>query len=166
MVFPIFQNLKYDSCMGVSTRSKRSTAAEAWRLLLATAMSHFGRTASITQELGLTPGHVKALLALDPEEPQTMGALAQSFGCDASTITWMVDRLEERDLVERRGSKNDRRVKTVALTPAGLRTKRKLEARLYEPPEEFLALDRETLDSLHRVLASRVANKETPSGRG
>ncbi len=101
-------------------------------------------------------GHVKALLALDPDEPQAMGTLAQNFACDASTMTWLVDRLEEKGLVERRGLKNDRRVKTVALTPEGVKTKEELESRMYEPPEFILDLDRDVLESLHEVLGSLV----------
>ncbi|MDQ3662208.1 MAG: MarR family transcriptional regulator, partial [Actinomycetota bacterium] len=106
----------------------------------------------IAQDLGLTPGHVKALLALDPDQPQTMGSLAQSFACDASTMTWLVDRLEERGLVERGGLKGDRRVKTVALTPQGVRTKLELEQRLYEPPRMMLCLGRAELEAMHDVL--------------
>jgi DNA-binding MarR family transcriptional regulator len=142
-----------------STRAP-DTATEVWRLLLTCAMSQFGRTASIAQGLGLTPGHVKALLVLDPDEPQAMGTLAQNFACDASTMTWLVDRLEEKGLVERKGLKNDRRVKTVVLTPEGVKTKEELEARMYEPPEFILDLDLELLESLHKVLGSLVAAKQ------
>ncbi|MDQ3767684.1 MAG: MarR family transcriptional regulator, partial [Actinomycetota bacterium] len=106
----------------------------------------------IAQDLGLTPGHVKALLALDPDQPQTMGSLAQSFACDASTMTWLVDRLEERGLVKRGGLESDRRVKTVALTPQGVRTKLELEERLYEPPRMMLGLGRVELEAMHDVL--------------
>jgi DNA-binding MarR family transcriptional regulator len=130
----------------------KATAAEVWKLLLSCAMSRFGRTASIAQDLGLTPGHVKALLILDPDEPQTMGAMAQSFSCDASTMTWLIDRLEERGLVERRNSPNDRRVKTVALTERGVEMKSELEARMYEPPDAIESLDADVLATLRRVL--------------
>nr|MBA2600867.1 MarR family transcriptional regulator [Actinomycetota bacterium] len=142
------------------TRSQ-VTAAEVWRLLLTCAMSQFGRTASLAQELGLTPGHAKALLALDPDEPQAMGTLAQDFACDASTITWLVDRLEERGLVERKGLKDDRRVKTIALTPEGVKAKHSLEARMYEPPEFISDLDGDVLESLHKVLGGLVAAAKT-----
>jgi DNA-binding MarR family transcriptional regulator len=135
-----------------SPATTHATAAEVWKLLLGCAMSRFGRTASIAHDLGLTPGHVKALLILDPDEPQTMGALAQSFSCDASTMTWLVDRLEERGLVERRSSPIDRRVKTVALTERGLETKKELEAKMYEPPDAISSLDPDVLATLQRVL--------------
>ncbi len=132
--------------------SDGSVAAEVWRLLLKVAMKQFGIAAGIAQDLGLTPGHVKALLALDPDQPQTMGSLAHSFSCDASTMTWLVDRLEERGLVERGGLKGDRRVKTVALTPEGVRTKSELEERLYEPPRMMLGLGQGELEAVHKVL--------------
>lgn len=132
--------------------SDRAMAEEAWRLLLKVAMNQFGRIAGIAQDLGLTPGHVKALLALDPDQPQTMGSLAQSFSCDASTMTWLVDRLEERGLVERGGLKGDRRVKTVALTRDGMRTKSELEERLYEPPRMMLGLGQGELETIRNVL--------------
>jgi DNA-binding MarR family transcriptional regulator len=132
----------------VMARTKRSTAAGVWRLLLDCSMHQFGRTSQMLQELGLTPGHMKALLALDPDEPKPMGALAQQFACDASTMTWIVDRLEERGLVERRGLPTDRRVKTIALTELGRETKAALEERLYDPPPELAALDRHVLDAL------------------
>ena len=67
-------------------------------------------------------------------------------------ITWMVDRLEEKGLVERRTLPTDRRVKTIALTPLGEKTKAELIERLYEPPEDLIALPREDLEALRHVL--------------
>jgi DNA-binding MarR family transcriptional regulator len=150
--------------MSVRSRSKQAAVDEVWRLLLQCALSQFGRTAGILQQLGLTPGHMKALLMLDPDEPRPMGFLAQRFQCDASTMTWLVDRLEERGLVERRGLQSDRRVKTVALTPLGVQTKSDLERRLYDPPKELLALDRNTLEELREVLRKLAAESGPPTG--
>jgi DNA-binding MarR family transcriptional regulator len=132
--------------------SKQASAAEVWRLLLRCAMSQFGRSSEIVQRFGLTPGHTKALLMIDPDQPLPMGNLAQLFSCDASTVTWLVDRLEERGLVERRGLASDRRVKTVALTPLGIKTKKALEEELYQPPEELLALSHSALEELRHTL--------------
>src|SRR5437868_2689126 len=97
--------------------AKKEVAAETWRLMLECSMTQFGRSSGILQRLGLTPGHMKLLLHLDDQGGRAMGTLAQSFRCDASTMTWLVDRLEERGLVERRVLPGDRRVKAVALTP-------------------------------------------------
>jgi DNA-binding MarR family transcriptional regulator len=122
-------------------------------------MNQFGRSSEIVQRLGLTPGHTRALLMLEPDEPLPMGNLAQQFSCDASTVTWLVDRLEARGLVERRGLASDRRVKTVALTPMGVKTKKELEHALYKPPAELIALDDAVLDELHRALTA-MAGKD------
>ena len=81
-----------------------------------------------------------------------MRALATAWQCDASNATWIVDRLEKLGLAERNTVPHDRRVKLVALTPAGQKLKAELTAEFYAPPEQLLQLDRETLDQLRRAL--------------
>jgi DNA-binding MarR family transcriptional regulator len=107
---------------------------------------------AILRDLGLTPGHMKALSLLDPDQPKPMRAMADSLACDASMVTWLVDRLEERGLVERRASPSDRRVKTLVLTPLGIRTRERLAEALYAPPAELLHLDLASLESLRDEL--------------
>jgi DNA-binding MarR family transcriptional regulator len=132
--------------------AKKKTAADVWRLMIETAMAQFGQASGMLQSLGLTPGHMKLLMHIDEGEGPSMGSLAQSFRCDASTMTWLVDRLEERGLVERRMLPTDRRVKAVALTPLGIKTKAELLEQFYEPPAELCSLDRLTLEVLREVL--------------
>src|SRR5438270_5841241 len=138
------------SVVGTSaSEAKKAVAAEAWRVMLECALAQFGgRAAEILHPLGLTPGHLKLLMMLDRRDGRAMGSLAQTFRCDASTMTWLVDRLEERGLVERRMLASDRRVKAVALTPRGAATKRALERRLFEPPVELLTRDRAALEGV------------------
>jgi DNA-binding MarR family transcriptional regulator len=107
---------------------------------------------------------MKLLMQLEQDGGRAMGSLAQSFQCDASTMTWLVDRLEERGLVERRMLPADRRVKAVALTPLGAKTKEELLERLYEPPQALLALDRAALEGLRGALAKiRSSTPSTPT---
>ena len=87
-----------------------------------------------------------------------MRTLARAWVCDASNVTWMVDRLESRGLVERRILPSDRRVKMVALTPLGASTKAELFTRLHRPPDDFLALDRATVQALRDALARLPAS--------
>lgn len=134
-------------------QGKKGVATDVWRLMLECSMAQFGRASGILQRLGLTPGHMKLLMQLDEGDGRAMGSLAQTFQCDASTMTWLVDRLEERGLVERRMLPTDRRVKAVALTPLGAETKAELMERLYEPPGALLALDRSSLEGLRGALA-------------
>jgi len=141
---------------------KKAVAAEVWRLMVDTAMAQFGQASAILQPLGLTPGHMKLLMQIDEGEGRPMGSLAQTFRCDASTMTWLVDRLEERGLVERRMLPSDRRVKAVALTPLGAKTKDDLLEQFYEPPAELVALDRDSLEGLREPRAKIRSSSSTP----
>jgi DNA-binding MarR family transcriptional regulator len=66
-------------------------------------------------ELSPPQAHTLKLLS----EPQPMRWLADAQGCDASNITGIADRLEERGLIERQADPNDRRVKILAVTRTG-----------------------------------------------
>src|SRR4029450_8645977 len=121
-------------------------------------MGQRNRFLRILQDSGLTPGDLRALFALDQETPRPMRTLARAWACDASNVTWIVDRLESRGLVERRTPPSDRRVKTVALTPLGASTKAELFTRLHEPPADFLALDPATLQALRDARAEPPAS--------
>jgi DNA-binding MarR family transcriptional regulator len=134
-------------------RTKRDLAAESWRQMVDLMWTRQSRRFEILRDQGLTPGHLKALLAMRGEEPRPMGALADALECDASMATWLVDRLEERGLVERRPHATDRRVRTIVLTDRGLAAREMFLSRLYEPPEELLAADRRTLEALRDALA-------------
>jgi DNA-binding MarR family transcriptional regulator len=74
--------------------------------------------------------------------------------CDNSNITGIVDRLEERGLVERGAAEGDRRVKLVALTQAGREIHDELARRRAEPPAELAALSDADLRKLRQILAS------------
>jgi DNA-binding MarR family transcriptional regulator len=138
-------------------------AHEAWRLVAQLFFSRANHAAEIASSVGLTPGHMKALLTIEPHQPKPMGALADSLHCDASNITWLVDRLEERGYVERRADPADRRVRTVVLTSEGERVRERIEARLYEPPPQFAALDPQELDALLRILRKVAPATEPPA---
>jgi MarR family transcriptional regulator, organic hydroperoxide resistance regulator len=73
---------------------------------------------------------VQALALRELEEPLSMRELADRLNCDASNVTGIVDRLEERDLVERQIVPGDRRVKRLVLTDAGQELRRAHHKRL------------------------------------
>ena len=68
----------------------------------------------------LTPPQAITLRKL-LDSPLPMGAVAEVLSCDASTLTGIADRLEERRLIERQVDPTDRRVKLLALTDDGRR---------------------------------------------
>lgn len=67
----------------------------------------------------LTPGEFGALEALHHRGPLLLGELQAKILVSSGGITYLVDRLVERGLVERRPSPEDRRASYAALTPAG-----------------------------------------------
>ena len=149
-----------------SATSKRALAAEVWKLMADFATANFRQStrAQLMEELGLTPAHYRALSILDPEEPRPMRALASTLCCDASMATWLVDRLEERGLAERRTPPNDRRVKTVVLTPLGIATRGRLRESFYDPPAALMDLDVSSLESLRNELRKLPAPPQGPGG--
>ncbi|HSO96291.1 MAG TPA: MarR family transcriptional regulator [Acidimicrobiia bacterium] len=132
--------------------TKAELAREVWQQLVGYFFAHRESHLHAAHELGLTPGHMKTLFELDAEGGRSMGDLAVLLACDASNVTWLVDRLEERGLVERRPHPRDRRVKSVVLTPEGAKTKALLVERLLTPPEDLVGLERTDLDTLRSAL--------------
>ncbi|MEN3307139.1 MAG: hypothetical protein V7603_3341 [Micromonosporaceae bacterium] len=123
-------------------------AAEVWRALYDLFRAQFERHLQSGAEIGLTPGDLKGLLWLAPGEPVSMRALADQWGSDASTMTWLVDRLEQRGFVARRPHATDRRVRVVLLTEQGERARADLLDQLYRPPPAFTHLSRAQLRAL------------------
>lgn len=137
------------------TSTKRSLAAEAWKPLARFFFETAKHRQRVFQGQGLTPNDARALFGLERGQGRSMRELANEWLCDASNATWIVDRLEERGLVERRTISTDRRVKLVVLTPRGERTRQRMVRTLFEPPPELLELDREDLEAL-RHAASKL----------
>jgi len=135
----------YTESMASSARTKQAIAGDVWEQLLRVTRLQRDRLMRIAAELELSPGDMRTLLTLDDPDGRPMGELARTWHCDASYVTAMVDRLEQRGLVERRTAQPDRRVKQAALTPAGARMRAAVLARLHELPPALLGLDRKTL---------------------
>jgi DNA-binding MarR family transcriptional regulator len=140
-------------------RTKESLARDAWKLLFDFFISTRWHRDAVLERLGLTPNDSKALHSLDPEIGRSMRALAADWATDASTVTWVVDRLEQKGLVERRTPSEDRRVKLVVLTARGAEVRDEILREFHEPPGEIARLGTKDLESLVAVL-EKVAPKE------
>jgi DNA-binding MarR family transcriptional regulator len=107
-------------------------------------------------ELDLTVSLSDALWQLDPAlGPLSRRALAERLHCDPSNVTFIVDRLEERRLVSRSRAGSDRRVKALALTPAGVQVRNRLIATIAESSmfsELTSAQQRQMADLLQRCV--------------
>jgi DNA-binding MarR family transcriptional regulator len=117
-------------------------------------MAEKPRFMAIAAEFDLWPPQIMALQRLEPGRPIAMSELASLLGCDNSNVTGIVDRLEDRGLVERRSADHDRRLKMVHVTDAGMDLRRRLMARLYDQaPRPLAALSPEDQRTLRDLLA-------------
>lgn len=69
--------------------------------------------------VGLTMGQFSTLAALARPDPVALTVLAEQLGMDRTTLTRDLAPLERRGLVASSPSKEDRRVRGIALTDAG-----------------------------------------------
>jgi DNA-binding MarR family transcriptional regulator len=71
--------------------------------------------------------HLHVLTVLEVEGPLSMGKLAEALDVSVASATGIVDRMEQRGLVERRDDEADRRVVHVYPTEAGIGVFREVE---------------------------------------
>jgi DNA-binding MarR family transcriptional regulator len=106
--------------------------------------------------------HLHVLTILEAAGPMPMGKLADALDVSVASATGIIDRMEQRGLVERRHKAEDRRVVLVHPTAAGLKVfsdldelrRRTLGAVLTRLTEEELSA---TLVGLRAMSAARAA---------
>lgn len=101
------------------------------------------------ERLGLSAPTARALLQLPLDAAVPTRYLAGRLKCDPSNVTGVVDRLEKAGLVKRGLGHEDRRVRTLALTPAGREMRQTMYAAI---ASDMPALVGFTDDELHRLL--------------
>src|SRR5919201_5678316 len=141
-----------------ATRRRSTPAGEAWALMHELFHASRRRFLAVASEFELSPPQVRALRVLDPDRPVPMSELAEALHCDNSNVTGIVDRLEDRGLVERRSATHDRRVKMLVVTEEGARVREQLIARFAQAPEPLAELpvedQRALRDIMRRALSS------------
>jgi DNA-binding MarR family transcriptional regulator len=137
-------------------RTRRYRLAQAAYALHTALEAHVHDT---LEELNLTVPLADALWQLDPAHgPVSRRALAERLRCDPSNVTYLIDRLEQRRLVNRSRA-DDRRVTALALTPAGIEARDRLITTIAESPlfrELTSAEQRQLTDLLQRCAAYRA----------
>ena len=106
-------------------------------------------------DLDLTTPQLKVVLLLYLNGSARMSELASSLGVTLATATGIIDRLVDRDVVERENSREDRRVVVCRLSMKG----QELTDRLYTSGRErarqlLQGLDEDKLSKLDEALAS------------
>jgi DNA-binding MarR family transcriptional regulator len=69
------------------------------------------------QSVDLTMQQLKALMCVTTADGATSGQIARKLGVGLSTVTGIVDRLTEQDLVTRQEDREDRRITRILPTP-------------------------------------------------
>lgn len=119
--------------------------------------AHFEEVAA---SVDLTPMQSRALHHLD--EPCPMGDVADRLRCDASNVTGIIDRLQERGLVERREDPSDRRRRLLVITPEGLEVRTAMVQRMIESHPILLGLDEDEQATLRDLLLKALAATPVP----
>jgi MarR family 2-MHQ and catechol resistance regulon transcriptional repressor len=110
----------------------RPGEAEALRLWVVLSRAHAAIAARVAEDVeqsGLTPGEFGVLEALYHKGPLLLGELQRKILVSSGGVTYLVDRLAEKGLVERLACPTDRRARYAGLTAAG----RTLMERIFPP---------------------------------
>jgi len=143
-----------EATVGAGTAAVDAEIIDLLFAMLGIMKQHFG--GAIAQS-GLTPQQAHALRCLVPGHPLPMRELAAELTCDASTVTGIVDRLEERGLVQRQPARDDRRVKALVVTNDGVAVRDRLRASLLARAPHLLTLSPSERVALRDLLARVVA---------
>ncbi len=100
--------------------------AELVATLLSIAKSTRAFLALLLAQIDLHPGQDQLLVRLTPGEPVSVSALAEQLSVRPSTVSKMLDRLIEKNLVLRESNSRDARRTMVSLTSAGEAAKQRV----------------------------------------
>jgi DNA-binding MarR family transcriptional regulator len=138
-------------------------ALQATEVLFELILAHKRLFHAIAKANGLSPQQAATITHLEPGEGMPMNALAELLMCDASNVTGIIDKLEARGLAKREQGE-DRRVKVLTLTEAGIALRNTMRARVMQPPTWLLNLSREDQVQLNAILqrAKELFSAEEP----
>jgi len=122
------------------------------------------RAEEVAQRNGVPIFFLKALHRLDC--PLAMKDLGLRMRCDPSFVTSIADQLEKRGLATRESDPADRRVKRIALTPAGLELKQRIETEILNALPWRHALDNDERTCLLGLIRKLLPAAQAGSAPG
>jgi DNA-binding MarR family transcriptional regulator len=116
--------------------------------------------AALAEVHGLTMMQANVLAMLEPGSPRPMNTLSEMLNCDASNVTGLVDRLVKHGAIARQDDPDDRRVKMIILTKAGVALRLKLVDEMSGAEDARLGsiLSSEERKAFHALLV-RISNR-------
>ncbi|WP_369240070.1 MarR family winged helix-turn-helix transcriptional regulator [Jiella sp. M17.18] len=88
-------------------------------------------------EIGLHPGQDRLLDRLEVDKPISVSAVADELGVRPSTVSKMLDRLVDKQLIERCANSSDARQTMVRLLPEGVKAQKAVR-NIWRRMEEYL----------------------------
>ncbi len=101
-------------------------------LLIRASMLAKQRLMKISEAYDLTPMQALALCSLEPGEAVSMSRISDLLACDPSSLSGIIERLYVSSYIERREGSADRRIKTIQLTPVGIKLRDTLLPKIAE----------------------------------
>jgi DNA-binding MarR family transcriptional regulator len=109
----------------------------------------------------ITPPQFEVLLTLWDEDGIALSELGKRLGRDGPTITGIIDRMEQKDLVCRKRNSADRRCIQVVLTPRAKGMKEEMTSRLQASLKNIVGdLTQIEMTQLERILTKMLINIE------
>ena len=139
----------------VEERDGTSAALKLWVVLARAYLSIEARAAADAGRHGLTLAEFGVLEALYHKGPMLLGEVQRKILISSGGITYVVDQLEQKGLVERRPSPDDRRARYAALTRRG----RALIKKIFPEHEEQLERALSGLSSCEQRQATELLRK-------
>jgi DNA-binding MarR family transcriptional regulator len=120
------------------------------------------RAIESAEKAGFSLYDYSVLELLAEEARETQATIADALNVDRGQMVGVLDRLEERGLIERKRDPEDRRRHVVSLTPEGRRALTLLRATMRRLQEDLLGpLDPKQRTTLHELL-TQVASYHDP----
>jgi DNA-binding MarR family transcriptional regulator len=148
------------------TTAPRAADEVASQLRLST--TRLARRLRTEAEVGLTPSLLSALAVVHVHGPLTLGSLAEREGIAPPSVTKIVAKLQDQDLVERITDPDDRRVCRVVTTPDGeqllARSRERKTAWLVARLQGMSTEDLAVLDRASQLVEELLAADRPPRG--
>jgi len=113
----------------------------------------------------LTPVQFAALAAVARQPEIDQRTLARTIGFDTSTIGGVVDRLERRGLMQRNGAPEDRRVRRLTVSAAGLQLLGQVMPAMLRAQQRILAPLSEAEQAQFMRLLGRLVDANNAASR-
>lgn len=114
-------------------------------------------------EFDMPLSQAKVLMEMQEGEAIPMSTLAMRLGYDASNLTGVVDKLENRGALQRQPDKEDRRVKNLVLTAEGQQLQEAFRRRLLDHTGSFGPLTPVQMQQLRDLLQLVIDPDEAPA---